>query len=138
MINRDKLTAVRAGRHLMLPLHRHRRDVTLVGKGLLPRSGLCLHASISSVVADRIHGINNRPLGDVVDDRDVHIVYSPVIEELSTIPVTAFVADTDVAVTVVNSSVEADVWTPISDIPDIRAIGPTPISRRPEKADFRR
>ena len=138
MINRDKLTAVRAGCHLMLPLHRHRRDVTLVGKGLLPRSGLRLHASISSVVADRINGINNRPLVDVVDDRDVHMIYSRVIEELSTIPVTAFVAHSDVAVTVVNSSVEADVRTPISDIPDIRAIGPTPISRRPEKADLGR
>jgi hypothetical protein len=122
----------------MLSLHRHRRDVPLARNSLLPGSGLRLHASISSVVADTIHGIDNRPLVDVVDDSDVYVVDARVIEELAVIPVTAFVADSDVAVTVVDSSVEADVRTPISDIPEIRAVRPTPISRRPEKADFRR
>jgi hypothetical protein len=73
-----------------------------------------------------------------VDDGDVYVVYSRVIEELSAIPVTAFVADTDVAVTVVDSTIEADVRTPISDIPDIEAISPTPIAWRPEKPDLRR
>lgn len=138
MIDRDKLTAVRAGRSLMLPLHRHRRDVALLRNSLLPRTGLRLNASISSVVADTIDRVDDRPLIDVVDDRDIYIVYSRVIEELSAIPVTAFVADSDVAVTVVDSTVEANVWTPISDIPDIEAVRPTPIAWRPQKADFGR
>lgn len=138
MIDRDKLTVVRAGRSLMLPLRRHRRDVALLGKGLLPGSGARLNTATSSVVADTIHRVDHRPLVDIVDDGDVHVVYSRVIEELSAIPVTAFVADTDVAVTVVDSSVEAHIWTPVSDVPDIEAVRPTPIARRPEKPDLRR
>ena len=138
MIDRDKLTVVRAGRSLMLPLRRHRRDVALLGKGLLPGSGARLNTATSSVVADTIHRVDHRPLVDIVDDGDVHVVYSRVIEELSAIPITSFVADSDVAVTVVNSSVESDVWTPISDIPEVRAVRPTPITRRPEKADLGR
>jgi hypothetical protein len=120
----------------MLPLRRHRRDVALMGEGLLPRSGARVDPATSSVVADTIHRINDRPLVDVVDDGDVYVVYATVIEELSSTPVTAFVADSDVAVTVVDSTVEANVWTPISDIPDIEAIRPSPISGRPEEAYF--
>src|ERR1700681_1096922 len=138
MVDRDKLTAVRAGRDLMLPLHRRRRNVALLGEGLLSSRGTRVNAAASSVVADTIRGVDNRPLVDVVDDGDVYVVYSRVIEELSTIPVTAFVADSDVAVTVVDSSVETDVWTPISDIPDIQAARPTPIAWRPQKADLGR
>ena len=138
MIDRDKLTAIRTRRGLMLPLRRNRRDVALLGKGMLPRSRARLNTSTSSVVADTIDGIGDRPLIDVVDDGDVYVVDSRVIEELSAIPVTAFVADSDVAITVVDSSVEADVWTPISDIPDIEAVRPTPIAWRPEKADLGR
>jgi hypothetical protein len=138
VVDRGKLTAVRAGCGLMLPLHRRRRDVALLSEGLLPGGGLRLNTAASSVVADTIDGVGNRPLVDVVDDGDVYVVYSRVIEELSAIPVTAFVADTDVAVTVVNSSVETDVWTPISDIPDIQAARPTPIAWRPQKADLGR
>jgi hypothetical protein len=120
----------------MLPLRRYRRNVALLGEGLLPRSGLYPNTATSSVVADTIDGVDDCPLVDVVDDGDVYVVYSTVIEELSSTPVTAFVADSDVAVTVVDSAVEADVWTPISDIPDIEAIRPTPIAWRPEEADF--
>lgn len=138
MIDCDKLTAVRAGHSLMLPLRRHGRDVAFLGEGLLSGSGARLNAATSSVVADTIDGIDHRPLVDVVDDRNVHVVYPRVIEELTAAPVTAFVADTDVAVTVVDSSVEADVWTPVSDIPDIEAVRPTPITWRPEKPDLRR
>jgi hypothetical protein len=122
----------------MLPLHRRRRDVAFAGVGLLPGSGLRPDASTSTVVADTINGIHDRPLVDVVDDGDVYIVHSRVIEELTTIPVTAFVADSDVAVTVVDSSIEADIWAPISNIPEIRAVRPSPIARCPEKTDLGR
>jgi hypothetical protein len=138
MVDRGKLTLVRASCGLMLPLRRYGRDVALLGEGLLPCSGLCPNTATSSVVADTIDRINDRPLVDVVDNGDVYIVYSTVIEELSSTPVTAFVADSDVSVTVIDSTVEANVWTPISDIPDIETIRPTPISGRPEEADLGR
>jgi hypothetical protein len=120
----------------MLPLRRHRRDVVSTGVGLLPGCGARVDAATSSVVADTIDTINDRLLVDVVDDGDVYIVDSTVIEELSATPVTAFVAGTDVAEAVVDSTVEADVWTPISGIPDIKPVRPTPIAWRPEEADF--
>jgi hypothetical protein len=136
VVDCSKLTAVRAGCGLMLPLRRHGRDVAFLGVGLLPSSGLCPDTATSAVVADTIDRVDDGPLVDVVDDGDVYVVYSSVVEEPSSTPVTAFVAHSDVTVTVVDSTVEANVWTPISDIPEIHAIRPSPISWRPEEADL--
>src|SRR5258706_4118387 len=138
VVDRGKLTAVRAGGSLMLPLRCNRRHAPLARIGLLPVRGARVDAASSTVVSDTIDRIDNQLLIHVVDDRDVYVVDSRVIAELSAAPVTAFVAAAEVAETVVESTVEADVWTPISGIPDIEAVRPTPITWRPEEADFGR
>src|SRR6185437_627592 len=48
---------------------------------------------------------------------------------------TAVLARAGVAVAVVHSAVEADVWAPVAGVPEIAARPPTPVTRRPQKAD---
>jgi hypothetical protein len=71
---------------------------------------------------------------NVMHDADVHIVVGAVVIEMAAAPVTALVADADVAETVVDAAVEADVRTPIATIKAVAAMPEAPISGRPESA----
>src|ERR1700728_1877780 len=86
--------------------------------------------------------------GDVVDDggvvnvRDVHgpgdVVDIAVVEERTALPVAARITAADVAKSVVDATIKTDMGTPIASVPEVGAIAPAPIARRPQEARLRR
>jgi len=133
MIDRGELVAVSACLGHMLFLGRGERSVLLPGEPFLCSVWARVDAAMATVIAD-VGGVHDDCLLiDVPDDVDVHIVHAGVIEKVAASPVTASVAGADVTETVVNSAVEADLRTPISSIPKVGAVGPTPVAGRPEQ-----
>jgi hypothetical protein len=66
------------------------------------------------------------------------MVHTAVVEELAAVPVTALVTAPDVAETVVNSAIEANVRAPEAVMPSIAIADVTPIGRCPQRTYIRR
>jgi len=74
-----------------------------------------------------------------VDIRDVdvsNIIDRAVVAEGPVVPIPAFIAGATIPETVVDATVEADMRTPVADIPGVGIAAPTPITGRPEQANF--
>jgi hypothetical protein len=80
---------------------------------------------------------DHRPVIDIGDVGDIHVGYGAVVEEFATAPFTTLKAFAEVSEAVINAAVESDVRTPIARIPKVDAVVPAPVSRSPEKANFR-
>src|SRR5580658_433309 len=99
----------------------------------------CGESSAAAVVAHVAHASIDDRLGvNVVDDRAVYVHDGGVIEKVSALPVASGEADANVAEAVVNASVKTDVRSPVTGIPGVDAISPTPVTGSPEETSFRR
>src|ERR1035437_144881 len=139
VVYRRPLRAVGA-RHLLMPsLHRSRIDVPLAQGSFLGSIGTRVDAAIATVIADAIHGdvIHYRGVVDIVDVSYVHAIDGTVVIKISTTPASAFIAVTGITVAVVDATVKAYLRTPVSGMPDVGVFAPSPVARRPQKADLR-
>ncbi len=147
VIDRVKLLAVLCCRLLVLHLRVHGRNALLTQCGGFRRQGLASYASRPVVAGAVYRGVVD---GGVVDDRiryrtvvhvnvgDVHIVDGTVVVETISVPVAALIADADVAVSIVNPAVVADITTPIAVVVAIPTAEKSPVSGRPQEAHLRR
>src|SRR5580658_7647458 len=96
--------------------------------------------SIASVVANAIDRgvIDHGRVVNIVHVRDIHVVDGTVVEELSTSPFATLIAIAEVAKSVVDSTVESNVRTPIADVEKECRATPTPPSRSPQESRLRR
>src|SRR6202789_1903454 len=112
--------------HMLLP---HRRLFLAIGSGVDP---------VRTIKAGPVHHgcIVNHRIVDirVVNDSGVHMHHRGVIGEMSTFPASAVEARTAVAVAIVHPAVKADVGSPVSAVPRVKAATPTPIPRSPKKS----
>jgi hypothetical protein len=67
-----------------------------------------------------------------------HVPARGVIKEMAAFPMTAPETGPEITKPIVNPAVETDVRSPITGVPKVAPVTPTPPSRRPEKSDFRR
>ena len=121
MIRGGELIAIGACFRFMLLLCRYRRNVALVRKFLLlscrPRSD----STFAAVKAHMADVADHRLLIHVVDDVHVHVVHAAVVEKMPTCPITACVSVADIAKAVVDSTVEADLRSPVAGVPHVGA-----------------
>src|ERR1700682_6224679 len=111
---------VPAGGLLMSRLGGGCRSVTLVRGCLFPGARAGSDSPRTAVVADTIHGVVDHGLVvNIVNVRDVHIVHRAVVIEGTVIPISALIAAAAVAKAVVDAPVEADMRTPVADIPGV-------------------
>jgi hypothetical protein len=73
---------------------------------------------------------------NIVNARAAHVVHRAVVVEGPVIPISASVANTAIAEAVVDPTVEADMRTPVADIPRIGIAAPAPITGSPEQANL--
>src|ERR1035441_343923 len=73
---------------------------------------------------------------NIVNARAADIIYRAVVAEGPIVPIPAFIAGPTIPKTVVDATVEADLRTPVADIPGIGIAAPTPITWSPEQANF--
>jgi hypothetical protein len=131
-------SAVLARGAFMLQLRRKRAAMRFVGVGCLLRRGTCGYSALSAVVRHVcIIVYDDGLVVDIGDVCDIHISHRPVIEKFATAPFAAGEAFAEVSEAVINAAVESDMRAPISGIPNIEAVVPTPVSGGPQIAYFR-
>src|SRR5690348_15620225 len=96
--------------------------------------------ALAAVEADAgdVDVVDHRLVVDVGDVHVAEVVIGAIVVERAAVPETADVADADITEAVIDAAVEADMRTPIAAVPDINAVGPTPITRRPQETNPRR
>jgi len=103
---------------LMLSLEGSRFKVAFVGPPFLLTRRTSVESTVPPVVADPIHGdIINDSLVVDVNIRDSNVVHTPVVIEVPTSPISAIVAGTEVAESIVDSTIKADVRSPVTRVP---------------------
>jgi hypothetical protein len=122
----------------MFALNRRGRSVALMREGLLPGGGTRFDAAATAVIADASGVLNNLLSIYVVDDRCVDVVHLTVIKKASAVPITAGITVADVAIAVVDASIEADLRVPVASIPEVNPVAPTPVSRSPQQSNLGR
>src|SRR5258708_11730041 len=139
VVHRSQQSAVATGGVLMLRLFGSHGDVVLAHRFHLSRrrtSSNSVAAAIKADAADVV--VDDRRVVGIVNDGDVHVGHRAVVVVVATSPVAAEKADTGVAETVVNATVEADFGSPVARRPFVEAVFESPIPWSPQKADFRR
>src|SRR5580658_2452036 len=139
VIRRRPQLRIRASSRHMLSLSRYRRDMPLVCGGLFLSGGTRVDASVAAVITDACdRGVLDDPrVVNVVDHRNIHVVYGRVVEKVPVVPATAFVPVTNVTEAVVDPAIKANGRTPITFVKDEGSATPTPIGGRPKEADLR-
>src|ERR1035438_10198211 len=77
----------------------------------------------------RIHVMNLGP---------VHVHDRGVVKEISALPISALEARAPISESIVDTAVEADMFSPVPGIPKISSVAPSPIPGGPQKSRFRR
>src|SRR5690242_7267388 len=86
-----------------------------------------------TVEADAIHVVHHhRPVVVVVNHRHVDVGHGAIVDKLSPAPFAAPETHAGVAVPVINSAVEPDVWSPVAAMPNVNAFRKAPISGSPK------
>ena len=108
------------------------------------RSLFCIRFCFNPIWAVKARTVSVHILGKrvidigVVNDGLVHVRYSGVVLEVVSIPSSAPIAISGVAVTVINAAVKTDMRSPVTLVKDIRAVVPAPPCRGPKQTDGRR
>ena len=132
MINGGPQAAVAGGGFLLPGLGRRWRDVPFAGVPFFFGCRSRIDSAGPAVKADVAHGgVDDRLVECVVNDRAVYVHDRGVVEEASALPVSAPEANAAVSESIVNATVEADMFSPVATVPGIGTVVPTPISRRP-------
>jgi len=120
MIDRGPGSAIACGSVLMLRLQVRSVEAALAKCAFLFRTGMHIDSACATVVTDPVHGdvIYNRLVIDV-NISDGHIGHPAVIEKGAAPPISASVAGTEISEAVVHATIEADVRSPISGMPDV-------------------
>src|SRR5579863_808609 len=122
----------------MLELSCSCRSVTLMRSSFFRRRRASINPAVPAVVADVVvRGVVDYGLVvDVVKIRTANVIHGAVVVEASVIPISALITETAVAEAIVDAAVKADSRAPVAFIPGKSVATPTPITGRPEKANF--
>ncbi len=124
----------------MVSLHRRNFDVMLMLRGHLVSGRSGLDTTVATIEAHAIHGdvVDYRSIVDIRHMNGADVGDRPVIEIIVTAPVATLKTDTAISEAVVHAAVEPNMRSPIAAVPEINAVGPTPVAGRPQHAEGRR
>jgi len=119
----NELGAVCTCCKLVLLLNSQRGQSRLPQSGQFRRARWKIHAPTTAAIAHAVVGSDIGDVADVgvVDDGGVHIRDLAVVVELVVIPVPAVIAAADIAVSVIHTTVVANVAAPITLMPPVTA-----------------
>jgi hypothetical protein len=112
----------------------------LMSVGFFLRRGTPLHSTRTAIecnVGFVIHDHRTVHV-DIGDVNRVYVHDGRVVEEMALAPFAAAEALAAVSKAVVDSTVEADMRAPVTAIPNVDAVVPSPVSRSPQQARFGR
>jgi hypothetical protein len=124
----------------MVSLHRRNFDVTLMLRSHLMTGLSGLDTIVTTIEAHAVHGdvVDHRSVVDIRDMNGADVDDRSIIEIIVAAPVAALETDTAISEAVVHTAVKPNMRPPIATVPDVDAVGPTPVARRPQHAGRRR
>ena len=137
MIDVRKLSPVGAGSALILDLRPHGCGMLLTQRSQFRWSCAHLHSAPSAVETDTCAApvaAADGAVVDVVHHGDVDVVDRAVVVEVAAAPVTALVADADIAKAVVDAAIVADVRAPVATVKSVAVMPEAPVAGGPESA----
>ena len=138
-VDAGELRTITASSGSVPVLHWGSFHVAFVLKGHLLRCRAESQASAPAVVADvALFVVPDRTVVEVIKTLITEVVYGPVVIELAAPPLAAVVAVSGVAISIVNSAIESHMFPPITGMPDECRPFPSPVTRGPQQARFRR
>lgn len=141
VIDGSQHVPVLTGGFMMLQLLMGRFDVVFPHRRLLPGRGVRLDPTRPAVETGPVDGgvvIDHRGVVGIVNDGGIHVGDRPVVVKDPAAPCAARKSHAAVAKPIVDPAVEAYVRAPITAIPHIETVAPTPVAGRPEKTNRRR
>src|SRR5580704_14888908 len=106
--------------------------------GFFLRGGPLVDATVPAVVTDTVRIVVFDPgVVNVMNFVDVHVVHGAVVVKVVTIPAAAFITVAEIAESIIDAAIPADVRAPITFMEEIAAIAPSPVAGCPEEANFR-
>lgn len=140
----EELRAILHGRLPVLHLRLHGRHTLfthsrkLLWRRRTAQTAVAAEVGDASVVDVRVvHHFYAAVVNVVVYDARLYAVHSGVVPEVIVIPVATLISVADVAEAIVDTTVEADVVSPIAVVPTVMAAIPTPPSGCPQCTDKR-
>ena len=138
MIHRCEILPVLAGNPLMLGLHRQTPLVALMRRHLFLPGWTRLDPARSAVVADVSRVIHDHgPVINIPDIGDADVGDRAVVIEISPAPFAPDESHAGVAESVIDSAIKSDVRTPVSRVPAVVSVAPSPVAGGPKHADWR-
>ena len=140
VVHGSKLTAVRSRCVLVLGLCCYRRCVLFVRVSLFlrRRSPVYSTRTVKAGAVDRRVVVDHRLVVNVVNFCHVHVVHRPVVEEIVSPPIPALVTFSAVPVAVIDPAIETDVRSPVTSVPYVHSVVPSPVTGCPQEARRRR
>jgi hypothetical protein len=94
-------------------------------------------AAIASVIADVgriVIVVDDRCVVGVVNDGHIDVIHGAIVREVATFPPPAQIANSDVTEAIIHAAIKSDVGSPITAMPVIAAVAPTPVTGCPKNA----
>src|SRR5215472_6924619 len=133
VIDGSELLAIHARRSLVPKLHRCCTLMRIAfGEPLFGRRRMD-HAAGSAVVAHAYVVLDHGAVVGVVHARHVDASDGCVVDEVTRVPISAVVADAEIAEAVIDAAVVADARSPVTGMPRVDGAGPRPVTRRPQR-----
>ena len=105
---------------------------------LRPRFPVHSTRTVKAGTVDRCIVVDYRLVIHIVNLGDVHVVHSPVVVEIVSPPISPFITFSRVSIAIIYPAIETDARSPVTVIPYVCPVIPSPISRRPQVAGRRR
>ena len=118
----------------------NRRCVLFVRVSLFLRRRFAVYSTrtVKASAVDRRIIVHHRLVVDIVDYCHVHVVHPSVVVEVVPPPVSALITFSTVPIAVIYSAIETDARSPVTVIPSVRSVVPSPVSGCPQIAGRRR
>ena len=94
--------------------------------------------TVKAGTVDRCIVVDHRLVIHIVNLGDVHVVHSPVVVEIVSPPISAFVTFSHISIAVIYPAIETDARSPVTVIPYVCPVVPSPVSGCPKVAGRRR
>src|SRR5580704_1632039 len=131
-------SGVAASGLFMLRLSCDGRDVPFVRSSFLTRIRPRCDAARAAVEADTaLIRDGYMFVVDVAIHFDIHVAHGAIVEKVAVVPTTAIIAFAAVAESIIDPAIEANLGSPVAFVKHKTAATPSPISGRPEEANFR-
>ena len=82
--------------------------------------------------------VDHRLVIHIVNLGDVHVIHRSVVVEIVSPPISAFITFSHISIAVIYPAIETDARTPVTVIPYVRPVVPSPVSGCPKVAGRRR